>query len=255
MPRVTAAVLARDNETDIGECLDTLAWADERLVILDSRSRDRTAVIAQERGARVVSHRFEGFGSQREFGLAVADAEWLFYVDTDERATPALANEIRRVIQEDDFSGWWVPRRNLIWGREIRYGGWYPDYQLRLLKVGHAHYDPTRQVHEIVQLGGKEEHLHEPLVHRNYRTLREFILKQRGYVAYEADILLRRGVRPKPWTYVAQPWREFWRRYVTLRGYRDGWHGLALCALVAYYYGLAVTWQLGRRLRQARRPR
>ena len=137
------------------------------------------------------------------------------------------------MIADGGYDGWWVPRRNLIFGREVRHGGWYPDYQLRLLRVGRAHYDPAREVHEVVLLDGPEGYLSCPLWHHNYRTLGQFAAKQRQYVDLEAGIRLKQGVRPKPWTYLAQPLREFWRRYVRLKGYRDGWLGLVLAALIA----------------------
>ena len=246
MSRLTAAVLARDNEDEIVDCLRSVAWADERIVILDGRSSDRTAELARQMNARVVVHPFESFAAQREFGLTLPRNEWLFYIDTDERATPAVGAEIRQVIEREEIVGWWIPRRNFIWGHEIRHGGWFPDYQLRLLKPGHAHYDPTRQVHEIVDLDGLEGHLQEPLLHYNYRTYAQFIRKQRQYISYEAHILYKRGVRPKPWTWFTQPLREFWRRYVGLKGYLDGFWGLGLCVLVAYYYGFVTTRELGR---------
>lgn len=251
MLRLTAAILARDNEDEIADCLASVAWADERIVVLDTRSSDRTAAVAQDLGARVVSHRFEDFARQREFGLSLATGEWLFYLDTDERATTAVAEEVRCVIQDDARVGWWVPRRNMIWGREIRHGGWYPDYQLRLIKLGHAHYDLTRPVHEIVVLDGRDGYLREPLVHYNYRSLGQFIVRQRYYIGYEARILHERGVRLRPWTYLLQPVREFWRRYVRLKGYKDGMHGLALCLLVAYYYGFLATVRLRRLVRRS----
>lgn len=249
MPRLTVAVLARDNEDEIADCLRSVLWADERIVILDTRSRDATAAIAREVGARVIPHRFVNFAQQREFGLSTVRGEWLFYVDTDERATPALAEEIRRVIEDESRVGWWVPRRNFIWGREIRHGGWHPDYQLRLLRLGSAHYDPRREVHEIVRLEGREGYLKEPLIHHNYRTVAQFMDRQRFYATYEADIRHKQGLRPKLWTYLLQPLREFWRRYVVLAGYKDGLHGLGLCLLVAYYYGLVVTAKLAARWR------
>lgn len=247
MAKLSVAILARNNENEIADCLHSVDWADERVVILDTRSTDRTAAIARSLGARVVEHRFEDFARQREFGLGLfRTGDWLFYLDSDERATPALGQEMRRVIEDEKVVGWWVPRRNFFWGREVRHGGWSPDYQLRLLHVGYAHYDLTREVHEVVALDGAEGHLIEPLTHYNYRTVAQFVAKQRQYVAYEAAILYKQGVRPKLWTYLLQPLREFHRRYVALRGYRDGWLGLVLCAWVAYYYGFAVTWQLGR---------
>jgi len=247
MLELSVVILARDNESEIADCLASVAWADERIVLLDTRSNDRTAAIAEKLGARVVAHPFANFAQQREHGLTLSGAEWLFYLDTDERATPALGEEMRRVIATEPAVGWWVPRRNMIWSHEIRHGGWYPDYQLRLLKLGHAHYDPMREVHEIVILDGPEGHLQEPLIHYNYATLSQFIAKQRQYTAYEADILYKKGARPRPWTYLLQPLREFWRRYLQYQGYKDGLHGLALCLLVAYYYGFRVTVQLSRR--------
>ena len=245
MAKLTVAVLASNNEDDIAECLVSVDWADERIVILDTRSTDRTATIADLLGAHVVPHKFEDFAQQRQFGLSLPQHEWLLYVDTDERGTPELGAEIRAAMREEGVVGWWVPRRTFIWGCEIRHGGWSPDYQLRLLKLGHVHYDPERRVHELPILDGPDGHLSEPLIHYNYRTLGQFVNKQRQYVAYEAQILYERGVRPKPWTYVLQPLREFWRRYVRLGGLRDGFCGLVLCAAVAYYYGLVVTIKLG----------
>ena len=245
MPTVGVGILACDNEDQIAACLGSVSWADERIVILDTRSQDRTEEIARELGARVVQHAFRDFARQREFGLSLPVTDWLFYVDSDERATPELGAEIRRAIAGAEQVGWWVPRRNFLWGHETRHGGWYPDYQLRLLKLGDAHYDLAREVHEIVILDGPAGHLAQPLIHHNYRSLAQFLAKQRQYVGYEAQILYQRGVRPKPWTFVLQPLREFWRRYVSLQGYKDGLHGLKLCVLVAYYYGFIVTRRLG----------
>ncbi|MCD6303287.1 MAG: glycosyltransferase family 2 protein [Anaerolineae bacterium] len=249
-PRITVAVLARDNEEEIAACLESAAWADERLVVLDARSTDTTAEIARERGAQVVERRFDDFAGQRNYALSLATTEWVLFLDTDERITPALAQEVRRVTTEGDRVGWWVPRRNLIWGREIRHGGWWPDHQLRLLRIGKARYDPERPVHEVVLLDGPEGYLEEPLIHYNYATVREFTRKQRQYVEYEARILHDRGVHPRLWTYLTQPLREFRRRYLSLQGFKDGFHGLLLCLLVAYYYGFVVTRELGRLWRE-----
>ena len=247
--QLTVAILARDNEAEIADCLDSVSWADERYVILDTRSRDQTEAIARKAGARVDWHDFANFASQRDFALENAQQEWLFFLDSDERATPELASEIRQVIAgESAHVGWWVPRYNSIWGAVMKHGGWYPDYQLRLIKCGHGHYDPTRQVHEVVMLDGSEGYLEQPLIHYNYTTLGQFIRKQRQYVALEADIRYSQGIRPKPWTFLSLPLREFHRRYIKLQGYRDGWRGLILCALVAYYYGFMVTVLLARRI-------
>jgi glycosyltransferase involved in cell wall biosynthesis len=251
---ITAGVLASNNEATIAACLNSVAWADRRLVVLDDRSTDRTAEIARSLGARVVTSRFQNFAQQRNFGFEQVETAWLFYIDSDEEATPALGAEIRQVMRDPTHAGWWVPRRNYIWGRETRHGGWYPDYQLRVYRVDKARYDPEHPVHEVVVLQGEAGYLTEPLLHHNYATMAQFVAKQRQYVELEAGNRMRAGIRPKVWTPLSQPLREFWRYYVRLQGYRDGWHGLKLCALVAYYYGYAVTARLNELWREDSPP-
>ena len=190
---------------------------------------------AVQMGARVVPHPFEDFAAQREFGLSLCESDWLFYVDTDERVPPPLAREIREVIEDDSYAGWWVSRRNFFWGNEIRHGGWYPDYQMRLLHRGHARYDPQREVHELVLLDGEPGYLAEPFIHYNYTSLRQFREKQRRYVQYDAQILKDQGIKPRPHKFVTMPVRHFIWRFITLKGYRDGLHGLRLSLLMAWY--------------------
>ncbi|NLE75381.1 MAG: glycosyltransferase family 2 protein [Chloroflexi bacterium] len=237
-------VLTKDEERHLPDCLKSLAWADEVLVF-DSFSGDRTVEIARQMGARVAQRRFVDYPRQRQAALEAAGGDWVFFVDADERVTPELAAEIGEVILQPTPVGWWVPRRNIIVGRWIRHTGWYPDYQLRLMRPNRARYDLSRQVHELVVLEGEEGHLRSEMVHYNYDTWGEFVRKQSRYARFDARILWREGVRPRPWKFVTQPLREFRRRYLTLQGYRDGLHGLLLSLLMAYYQVLVYT-QLGR---------
>jgi (heptosyl)LPS beta-1,4-glucosyltransferase len=245
-----AVILTKNEERHIRECIQTVTWADG-VLISDSYSEDATAEIAQQLGATVVQHRFINFAEQRNIALADAkarEAEWVFFIDADERATPELGDEIRRVIQNRTEVGWWVPRYNYILGHKMVSGGWYPDHQLRLLKIDHARYDPTREVHETVILDGEAGYLDEHLIHYNYDTLASFRAKQNRYLMFEAKILYDQGIHPRPWTYISMPLREFWRRYIRLQGYRDGWVGLLLCGLMGWY-----TFRAYRRLGYLRR--
>jgi glycosyltransferase involved in cell wall biosynthesis len=234
-PSVAAVVLARDEEANLRDCLQSVAWADRLCVLLDPRTTDRTAEIATELGALVREHQFADFASQRNAALDAFEADWVFFIDADERCTSELAAEIRSAIQHPANVGWWVPRRNYIWGRWIRHAGWYPDHQLRLIKRGWARYDPTREVHEVVVLDGSEGYLEHPFVHYNYATVGQFLQKQDHYAYYEARVLVQEGICPRPHSLLLQPVREFTRRYLTLQGYRDGLHGLLLCMLMAHY--------------------
>jgi hypothetical protein len=125
-------------------------------------------------------------------------------------------------------------------GRVVRHAGWFPDYQLRLLERCAAHFDPLRPVHEVPLVDGPVGHLREPFVHFNYASLSEFIHKQERYCPLEAERWVAAFGRPRLKTLLGQPLREFWRRYVDLRGYRDGGLGLLLSVLLAYYAGKAV---------------
>jgi (heptosyl)LPS beta-1,4-glucosyltransferase len=233
--RLSVVILAKDEERNIADCLASVGWADHVVVLLDPRTTDRTGEIAERMGARVCTHPFRDYADQRNVALGVVDSDWVFFVDADERVTPELAAEARAALTDCSEVGWWVPRHNYIFGRLIHHTGWYPDYQLRLLKRARAHYDPSRPVHEVVVLDGAAGYLRNPLTHFNYRTLAEFGERQERYARYEAQALMEDGIRPRWRNFVLQPLREFRRRYLTLKGYRDGTHGLLLSLLMAWY--------------------
>jgi glycosyltransferase involved in cell wall biosynthesis len=248
---LTAAVLARDEAGNIECCLAALEWADQRLVLVDAATTDDTARRAAARGACVLVRPLVSFAEQRNAALERARGEWVLFVDADEVVTPELAAEVRAAIAAPgETVGFWIPRRNLICGRWVRHAGWYPDEQLRLLRRGRARYDEQRPVHEIVLLDGPAGHLAAPFIHYNYADLAQFRRKQARYAELEALALRSRGVRPRPQNFVLQPLREFRRRYVTLRGYRDGLLGLQLAALLAWST-FRTYWELRRLWRQA----
>jgi glycosyltransferase involved in cell wall biosynthesis len=252
-PSLSAAVIARDEETTIEECLESVAFADERLVLVDAATRDRTRELARAVGARVEERAFDNFAAQRDAALKLATSDWVLFVDADERVPPGLRDEVHTTIAAPGgCRGYWVPRHNYLMGRVLRHAGWFPDYQLRLLKKDAAHFDPLRVVHEVAIVDGPVGHLREALVHFNYRTLREFVNKQERYSPLEAERWLVTFGRPRPRALIGQPVREFWRRYVELGGYREGGLGLLLSLLLAYYAGKAV-W-LARRVRREPRP-
>lgn len=237
MTKIIAAILTKNEARHIGDCIKSVQWADA-VILEDSFSTDGTVEIAQNLGAHVFQNKFVNFAIARDTALNNArslQGEWILFVDADERVTPELAQEIRRVVQNSQAAGWWTPRYNIMWGHTMRGGGWYPDYQLRLMRLDAAHYDPERQVHEIVILDGPADYLKEHLIHYNYDSLAQFRFKQDRYIDFEAKILKEKGIRAKPWTYLSMPLREFRRRYVSLQGYKDGWVGLQVCGLMSWY--------------------
>ena len=236
MTHLTAIVLTHNEGEQIADCIKTLRFAD-RIIVFDSYSSDDTVAIAQGAGADIMQHEFVDYADQRNAALDAADemTDWVLFVDADERVTDALAQEIRQKIRLPDYAGWRIPRHNYIFGVLTKGAGWYPDYQTRLLRVGQAYYDARRRVHEVVKLYGGEGDLRHPLLHYNYRDLRQFKDKQERYARFDAQSLYAQGVRPKPRNFVLQPLRQFYWRFVALGGYRDRGHGLRLSLLMAWY--------------------
>lgn len=219
------------------DCLAALSFCDARLVF-DSNSTDDTVKIARECGAEVLSRPFDTYPGQRNAALEAVKGktDWVLFIDADERVSLDLAGAIRDAMaQGEKYAGWRIARHNYIFGKLTLGAGWYPDYQTRLLRVGAAHYNPARQVHEVVVLDGALGTIDTPLIHQNYKDITQFIEKQRRYTAYDAKILYEQGVRPKPQNYLLQPLRQFKWRYFTLKGYSDGFHGLRLSLLMAWY--------------------
>ena len=247
-PYLVAVILTKNEAAHIAACIEALRdWVDA-VVVWDSGSTDRTVDLAAQAGALVVQRPFDNYPTQRQAALDTIQAEWILFVDADERATPELAAEIRQRLEADaeaqpPVNGYWLPRRNFIAGHETRGSGYYPDYQLRLLRRGTAHYTP-RAVHEVVKVEGRERYMQQPLIHYNYRDWSHFHAKQPGYARFEAQNLRARGITPRPHNFILQPLREFRRRFISLRGWRDGLHGLRLSLWLAWYYGFLPYWLL-----------
>ena len=235
---ITAAVITLNEERHIRSCLDGLSWANEILVV-DAHSSDSTAALAREAGARVALRTFDTFACQRNYALDQAQGDWILFVDADERVEQSLADETAAVV--DQGAGWmeqpvgyWLSRRNIMLGRWVQHAGWWPDYQMRLFRRGRARYDEHRDPHEIVLVQGPTAYLSNSLLHYNYTSVRELFCKQRAYARREARVLVRQGVRPRPYRFFTHPLREFYRRYIQLEGYKDGPLGLLLALTMAW---------------------
>lgn len=229
-------ILTYNEARHIESCIESARFADAVLVF-DSFSTDGTVDIVRGLGVEVTQRKFDDYAGQRNAALEYVQgkADWVLFVDADERVTPQLAIEVYHAIASSSCVAWQIPRYNYIFGKLTKGAGWYPDYQTRLLKVGFVHYDPARKVHELVMIDGALGTLNEHFVHLNYESVQQFHAKQLRYCAYDAQILCEQGIRPKPQNYVLQPLRQFWWRYFTLRGYRDGLHGLRLSLLMSWY--------------------
>lgn len=244
---LSIAIIARDEERLIGRCLESLAGvADEIVVLLDNRTRDRTEVMCRAYGATVYVEPWCGFSVQRNRALHLCRNEWVLFLDADERLTPELRHELATVQPNPDtYAGYWIPRYNVFFNQIVRGGGWYPDHQLRLLRRTQARYDEQQMVHEVATLDGDTANLQGHFLHINIESLGEFWRKQSAYALSHARTLRSQGRKPRWRNFVGAPAREFWRRYIQLGGWRDGGLGLFLCGSLAWFevitYGCLVT--------------
>jgi glycosyltransferase involved in cell wall biosynthesis len=240
-------VIAKNEEANIGPCLDGLAFCDERIVV-DAGSSDRTVELAQQKGARVVTHAWQGFGAQKNFALSLAQGDWVLSIDADERVSPALAREIQRAIVEGRADGYEIPRLSSFVGRDMRHSGWFPDYVLRLFRRGKARFSDDL-VHERVVCDGTVARLTEQLAHHSVTRLEEAISRVDRYSTAGAEMLLAAGRRVSFADGITHGIWSFFRAYVLRLGFLDGREGflLAVANAEGTYYRYMKAWLAKRR--------
>ena len=233
-PHLSVVIVTRNEEDRIRACLEAVAWADE-LIVVDAESEDKTASVARELTDHVVVRPWPGFAAQKNYGIDLARGDWILSLDADEIVSPALRAEIERVVERDGpADGYAVSRRNIFWGRWLRHGGLYPDWQLRLFRRGRGRFG-ERAVHESVQVYGEVRRLTGHLEHRSYRDVSDFLARADRYATLAAEDLVARGRRVHAWDFVLRPLGRFVGMYVLERGFLDGFQGFLLAALYAYY--------------------
>ena len=237
---LSACIIAMNEEDRIADCLRSVAFCDEILVV-DSHSTDGTRDIARSLGARVIERDWPGHVAQKEFTIRAAGNDWVLCVDADERVTPALRAEIEE-LRERGFpgrAGWRFPRLVNYLGTWVRHGTWYPDLQLRLFDRRHAHWGGTNP-HDKVELeaGASAGRLKGDLVHVPYRSFADHLRTIDEYTTLMARGMHQRGRRTGISDLLVRPLWRFARFYLVKRGFLLGWKGLILGFLAAHYVRL-----------------
>jgi len=248
VPRLSAIVIAKNEAANIADCLDSLAFCDE-VVVVDGGSGDDTVALAKAKGAQVVSAPdWRGYGPQKNLALSQAHGEWVLSLDADERVTPALAREIQTAISEAKVNGYRIPRLSSFCGREMRHSGWYPDYVLRLFRRDKARFSDDL-VHERVICEEPIGRLIEPLRHRTITTLEDALSKIDRYSTAGADMLLASGRRVYFISGIAHGCWTFLRTYFLRAGFLDGPEGFLVARYHAEttYYRYMKAWMKQRR--------
>lgn len=247
MSKISVVISAFNEEKKLPECLASVSFADE-IIVIDNQSTDRTTEIAKKYKAKTFSKPNNlMLNINKNFGFTKATGDWILNLDADERVSDELKLEIEKAIAADDQSlvGFQMPRRNIIFGKWIRHTGWYPDYQVRLFRRGQGKF-AEQHVHEKLDVTGGIRTLEGNIVHQNYDTIMQFMQKMCIiYAPNEAEQLLKNGYKFSYADAIRFPVREFIGRFFAQKGYKDGFHGLMLSFLMAFYHFVvfATIWE------------
>ena len=233
--KITAIVITRNEENNIGGCLASIPFAEE-VVVVDSGSVDRTEEICRgDSRVRWYSEPWKGFGPQKNSALEKAGNDWVLSIDADERVSPELAGEIAALpLSAPGVDGYRVPRKSYFGKRWVRHGGWYPDHTIRLWRRGAGRF-VDRSVHEVVRVDGKVGTLRGDLLHHTYMDTADFVERMNRYSTLGAVELRKKGARGSLFDLLFRPPFTFFRMYVLRRGFLDGALGFRLAVLYAMY--------------------
>lgn len=244
--RLSVIVITRNEQANIVECLRSVDFADE-IIVVDNASTDDTVELARRAGAIVhQTQDWPGFGPQKNRALAYATGDWVLSMDADERVTPELREEIFKVISSENAPNCFsIPRSSWFCGRFMRHSGWTPDYVDRLFKAGTARFSPDL-VHEKLIHSGHAQPLKNPMLHYSHRDFSDVLTKIDRYSTASAQQALARGKRSSALGAVGHGLWAFVRTYVFKVGFLDGEHGLALAIANAEgsYYRHIKLWRL-----------
>ncbi len=234
--KLSAVIIARDEEAKIGTAIKSVLFADEVLLV-DSGSTDKTRDIAVALGARVIELPWNGFAKQKQIATDLAANDWILSIDADEEISAELAAEIRGRLSDDTyFSAFRIPRKNIYLGKFIRFSGWYPDWQTRLFDRRKGEW-LDRVVHESFKVSdGNVGSLQNPMIHRSIDSLEDHrhMIRDR-YAPLGASEMQRQGRRTTLLHAIVAGPATFLGLFVLRLGFLDGFRGLAIAYFSAYH--------------------
>jgi len=234
MKKISVAIIAKNEELNIRECLESVKWVDE-IVVVDNGSTDQTRQICQEFQARVYQEEWKGFPRQKNSAIEKTRNEWVLSLDADERVTPELRQEIESALENDSsIDGYYFARKNYFLGRWIKHCGWYPDHNLRLFRKSRGRF-LERTVHERVEVQGKVGYLKNPLEHKTYRCLSDFLERSDRYSGLAAQEMFRAGKRYRFRDNFLRPPFTFLQMYFIRLGFLEGYLGFLISVLYSFY--------------------
>ena len=246
MNKISIIVITKDEEKNITECLKSVEWADE-IIVIDAESTDKTVELVKKITDKVYIKKWEGYVPQKKYALSLASNEWVLSVDADERITPELKIEILN-LSPNEFGGYRIRRKNFLLKREITSCGWGNDYQLRLFKKDKTNLT-DRLVHEGFTVDGKIGKLKNPMLHYTFSSFSEYFDKINYYTSLKAEELVNQKGKIGGWTIFSHTFSAFFLFYITKHGFKDGVYGLIISLLhsVSTMLNYIKLWELQNR--------
>jgi glycosyltransferase involved in cell wall biosynthesis len=227
---ISAVIITKNEERNIEECLKSLSWADE-IVVVDDESSDRTISLARKYTDRIYFNRLENFASQRNFGLSKAKGDWVLFVDADERVSAHLATEIKAAVLTNEFEAYYVKRSDFAFGSWLKWGETASLEFIRLAKRNAGKWE--RPVHETWRVKGEVGHLKSPLLHFSHPSVGEFVETINHFTSLDAENYFKQGRKVPIWGMIVYPTAKFIQNYLIRQGYRDGRAGLVFAVLMS----------------------
>ncbi len=250
---ISACIISLNEEQNISECIDSVAWCDE-VIVVDSFSEDRTPEIARRQGARVIQNEWPGNVAQKNLALDAAKCEWVIALDCDERVTPKLKEAIVDIISSaQDVYGYFISRKIFYLDRWLEHGGWFPEWRLQLFRRNSGRWagiDPHGRVRVEgrtgrIPPGGRGVNA-AVILHYSFNSLSHQLKVLDRYTEIQAGELYRSGHRANPVDLVVKPlWRFLWT-YILRWGFLDGAAGFHMASNHAYaaYMKYAKLWEI-----------
>lgn len=226
--KLGAIIIARNEEEMIAGCLEKLKWLDE-VILVDTGSTDKTLAVAKKTlpSVKILATKDGDFSQWRNLGFKKASADWILYVDADERINRSLKKEIiSNIEKKNEVAAFCFPRENYYFGQRVKYGGSWPDFVTRLFKKS-KFLGWEGIIHESPKFKGKLQTLKNPIVHLAHRNLSSCLRKGIKWTKLEAELLFQAShPRVTWWRLIKVSLEEFVKRYLILQGWRDGTVGM-----------------------------
>lgn len=237
---ISIVILTKNEEKNILDCLETVLWADE-IVVIDDYSQDRTIDVIKtfypKKRIKIFKRRLEDFSSQRNYGLSKATKEWIFFVDSDERVTKELREEINTLLIEEKnnpkYNGFYVSRKDIIWGKKLDHG---ESGNIKLLRIGKKTAGIWRgKVHEEWAIEGNTNDLESELIHYPHQSMDEFLKEINFYTTLRAEELYNAKTKVKFLDLIFYPKGKFIQNYIFKLGFLDGLEGFIFAILMSFH--------------------